>query len=363
MSPIRFGFIGAGQIASYAATAINKHPDARVVAAQDINPRSLKELCDAYSIPKSYATAEELFANPDIDAVYIAVPNKFHVPLTIQALEAGKHVILEKPFAINLAEAEQAAEVSRRTGKILMLGMNLRFEEPTQRIKTLVEQNALGEVYHVKASWMRRTGIPKLGTWFGNKSLAGGGCLYDIGVHLIDLSFHMLNDFQPVSVFGATYTKFGNRGLGEGTWGKSESVNTPFDVEDFAAGLIRFANGKTVALNVAWACHAEEKNISEVHLFGTEGGATAMEGKLFRPDASTGEYAIVPEPQATMRYPHADRFHNFVNHLHGKEDLCVTLDQALGVQRVLDALETSARTGHEVCLDAGKPAPLAAALA
>ncbi|MEO6848327.1 MAG: Gfo/Idh/MocA family oxidoreductase [Chthoniobacterales bacterium] len=351
MPSIRFGFIGTGQVAFYAATGINKHADARVVAAQDVNATNLKDFCKLFSIEHSYSKVEDLFANPDIDAIYIAVPNKFHVPLAIQALEAGKHVILEKPFAMSLAEAQEAAEVSRRTGKVLTLGMNLRFEEPAQRIKTLVDEGALGEIYRLKAHWLRRAGIPKLGTWFGNKALAGGGCLYDLGVHLLDLSFYLVNDFEPVSVYGATFTKFGHLGQGGGDWGKSESISAKFDVEDQAAAMIRFANGSILSLDIAWAGHAEEKNHSDIHLYGTKGGALVMGDKLFKADPVTGDYLVIQEPKAALKYPHADRFHNFVNHLLGKEALCVTLEQALGVQRVLDAIAESSATGREVRLD------------
>lgn len=351
MSKLRFGFIGAGQIASYSATEVNNHPDAQVVAAQDTNAERLRELCERHAIAHAHATAEELFANPEVDAVYIAVPNRFHVPLAIQALEAGKHVILEKPFAMSYAEAQEAAAVARKVGKILTLGMNQRFHSSAQSTKALVEANALGEIYHAKAFWFRRTGIPKFGTWFGNKAIAGGGCLYDIGVHMLDLCLHLIGDFEPVSVSGATYGKFGHRGLGEGGWGKSDRSGTIFDVEDFATGLIRFANGTTVSLDVAWACHAEEASRFDVHLYGTEGGAHALEGKFFYRDCATNEYRIIQEGLPSGRYPHGNRFHNFINHLAGKEDLCVTLEQALAVQRILDALAASSATGKEIRFD------------
>ncbi len=350
MSTIRFGFLGAGQIALPSAASINRHPSAQVVAIQDLNAGRVSELCEKEKIPKGYATAEELLADPEIDAVYIAVPNKFHVPLTIAALEAGKHVILEKPFAMNYAEACQAAEVAHRVGKVLNLGMNLRFNPAAQRIKTLTEQNAFGEIYHAKAYWFRRRGIPKIGTWFSSHELAGGGCLYDIGVHLLDLCLHLINNFEPVTVSGSTYTKFGNRGLGEGGWGKSERSDIAFDVEDFASGFIRFANGASVSLDVSWAAHLPESNAFDVQLLGTEGGALAIKGETYQQDAATGEYIVRQDIKAPIRYAHGDRFHNFINHLLGTEELCVTLKQALVVQQILDGLALSSANGREVVL-------------
>ncbi len=349
-STVGFGFIGTGEIAAYSAAAVQQHPRGRLVAAHDLNAERLQALCARFEIPRSYATAAELLANPEVDAVYIAVPNKYHAPLTIQALEAGKHVILDKPFAMNLAEARQVAATAARVGRVVMLGMNNRFGHPAQVTKALVERGDLGEIYHAKAFWLRRAGIPKLGTWFGNKSLAGAGCLYDIGVHVLDLALYLLDDFEPVTVSAATYTKFGDRGLGGGNWGKSDREALPFDVDDFATGLIRFANGATLSLDVAWACHAEQDNRFDVQLYGTQAGALAMEGKVFRPDPETGEYVVVQGPNLPVRYPHGERFHNFINHLVGTEELCVPIEQALAVQKVLDALFQSAATGQEVRL-------------
>lgn len=351
MSFLKFGFIGAGQISHHSASCINKNPHAQVVAVQDTNAERVKELCAAQNIAKACATAEEVFSDPEIDAVYIATPNKFHVPLTVQALEAGKHVILEKPFAMSHAEALLAAEAAKRAGKVLTLGMNQRFGQAPQTIRSIVQAGLLGEIYHAKAFWYRRSGIPRLGTWFGNRELAGGGCLYDIGVHFLDLALYLMGNFEPVSVYGATYTKFGHRGLGEGGWGKSDRAEIPFDVEDFASGLIKFSNGSSVSLDVAWACHAEDENRADVHLYGTEAGAHAMSGKVLRRDPQTGEYLVVQNLRSEVKYPHADRFHNFINHLRGEEELCVTLEQALTVQKILDGIAESSVTGREVRLD------------
>lgn len=347
---LRFGCIGAGQISLSGVQSINKHPNASVIAATDPNAGRLKELCTEGCIPNAYVTSEELLADKTIDAVYIAVPNKFHVPLSIQALEAGKHVILDKPFAMNIAEAEAAAAAAKKAGKVLTLGMNQRFNGNSQKFRSLAEAGTFGEIYHAKAAWTRRSGIPKLGTWFGNRELAGAGCLYDIGVHVLDLCLYVINNFKPVSVYGATYTKFGNRGLGAGSWGKSESTDLPFTVDDFATGLIKFENGATVSLDVTWACHRADGDRVEVDLFGTEAGGSVFANKLYRRDESAKAHVIVDNPPASMRFPHCDRFHNFINHLLGTEDLCVPLEQALTIQRILDGLAASASTGREVLI-------------
>jgi len=350
MNPISFGFIGAGAISHWAAKAVQSHPLGRVVAAHDPHAERLAELCKTFEIPGAYSTAEELLADPAVDAVYVAVPNKFHVPLAIQALEAGKHVILEKPFALNAGEAERAVEAARKSGRVLTIGMNQRFEENSQAFRVLAGTGVFGEIYHAKACWLRRSGIPKMGTWFGSRDLAGGGCLYDIGVHVLDLCLYVIDNFEPVSAYGATYTKFGNRGLGHGGWGKSENSGVPFEVEDFASGLIKFSNGCSVSLDVTWARHAEANDRVEVELFGTEAGGHVYANKVFRRDDTLGAHYAVENSKVAIPFPHKDRFHNFINHIHGTEDLCVTMEQALVVQRILDALAESARTGGSVKL-------------
>ena len=350
MTPLRFGLIGAGQIAHVSAKDILEHEDAALVAAHDLNAPRLAKLCETFDIPSACDSVDALLANDQVDAVYIATPNKFHAPLAIQALNAGKHVILDKPFAMNLDEANAVAAAAKASSKLFTLGMNMRFREDSQKIKSLVDAGALGDLYHAKAYWMRRQGIPKIGTWFGNKELAGGGCLLDIGVHMLDLCLYTLNNFDPVSVSGATYTQFGQRGMGEGQWGQSDREGLAFDVDDFATALIKFRNGATVSLDVSWACYAQEASRNDVQLYGNQGGATLFPAKLFRTDPLRTDCDVIDNIKADIPMKHASRFHNFINAILEKEPLCCTLDQALTIQRILDAIYASAASGREVVI-------------
>ena len=335
-------------ISHFSAASVVKHASGRIVAAQDLNAARLDDLCKAFDIPRRYTTADEIFGDSEVDAVYIAVPNKFHAPLAIQALLAGKHVILDKPFAFSLEEAKEVAAAAKKSGKTFFLGMNQRFVRDHQKIRTLATDGTLGDIYHAKAWWFRRSGIPKFGTWFCDKEMAGGGCLYDIGVHLLDLCLYVMDNFKPVSVSGSTYTKFGNRGLGEGSWGISDRQGETFDVDDFATAMIKFKNGASMSLDVSWACHAAEKDRMDVQLYGTDGGARLNPAKLYRNRGTSSEYMVVQDLEKPIEFEHCDRFANFINHLMGKEDLGVTIEQALVVQMILDGIAESAQTGHEV---------------
>lgn len=347
---IKFGLVGAGQIAHSCAGQINGHPEAEVIAVSDPNEKRCAELKEKLGLAYSYTDSSELFANDEIDAVYVAVPNKFHAPLAKQALEAGKHVILDKPFALSAKEAQEVLDAAKKSGKTFTLGMNQRFVPDCQKIKTLADKGELGEIYHAKAYWFRRSGIPKLGTWFGKKELSGGGCILDIGVHLLDLCLYTMNNFKPVSVTGATYGKFGHRGLGEGGWGMSDREDIPFDVEDFASALIKFENGSTVTLDVSWACHQKDANKMNVELYGTEAGAGCYPAEIYKYGENQGEYVYLQSPKAEIAYPHANRFENFINALLGKEELCATPEQVMAVQKILDGIYESCATGREVII-------------
>jgi predicted dehydrogenase len=348
---LRFGVVGAGQISRIACQEINRHPSARVVAASDPHPDRLAEL--AISLGgglRTFSENEALLSDPELDAVFIATPNAFHAPLALRALTAGKHVIVEKPFATNAREAQAVVEQAERSGKVLSVGMNQRFRPESQRVAQLVRAGQLGHVYHAKAFWCRRAGIPKLGTWFSKQTLAGGGALYDIGVHLLDLALFALGRFDPVSVSGQIYTTFGQRGIGEGGWGLSERSHTDFDVDDGATALLRFADGATLTLDVSWAIHQKEHDRMNVVLHGTEAGAGCYPGELYRFGADAGVYLTATLGDAPLDYPHANRFHNFIGAVLGTESLCVTPAQALEVQRILDAIYESSRLGREVML-------------
>jgi predicted dehydrogenase len=353
MSVLRFGVVGAGQISRFACHEINRHAAAKVTAASDPHPERLAELAASLGGVRTFADNEQLLAEPDIDAVFIATPNAFHAPLAKRALQLGKHVIVEKPFATNATEATEVVEQARRADKLLSVGMNQRFRPESQRVAQLVRAGTLGRVYHAKAFWFRRAGIPKLGTWFGKQALAGGGALYDIGVHLLDLALFVMGRFDPISVSGQVYTTFGPRGLGEGGWGLSERSHREFDVDDAATALLRFADGATLTLDVSWAIHQKEPDRMNVLLHGSEAGAGLYPGELYRFGSEEGVYETSTLAHAALDYPHANRFHNFIGAVQGREPLCVTPAQALSVQRILDAIYESSRAGREVMLSHG----------
>jgi len=350
METIRLGLIGAGQIAGYTAREFKRHPACTIVAVADPSEERAQELAASTGAARLFSSADALLEEDGIDAVYIAVPNAFHEAIATAALNAGKHVLLDKPFALSAGAAENVVAEAQASGRTLMLGMNQRFERNVQRARRLCEQGRFGDIYHVKAFWRRRAGIPRMGSWFTSKDIAGGGALLDIGVHVLDVALHLLDNFKPISVSGATFSRFGNRGLGEGGWGQSERDHPGFDVDDFATALIRLEGGAVVSLEAAWALHQDQGNDHDVVLYGEDAAMAVYADRLFQP-GENGEYHVIQSAATPeIAYPHGSRAHHFINVLLGDEPAIIDLDQALAVQRILDGIYESATTNSEVML-------------
>jgi len=345
---IKVGIIGAGAISNSHCNGIVKHGGAEAVAVADLSAKRRNEIKAKWEMAKAYATWQELVADPGIDAVSIALPNSLHAPVALAAIEAGKHVMLDKPFAMNATEAKRCIDAAKRKRRVLMIGMNQRYTDKAQMLRAIVERGDLGDIYHTKAYWCRRTGSPKFGTWFVNKKMAGGGCMLDIGVHVLDLGMYLSGQWNPVAVSGQIYSKFGPRGLGEGGWGKSDrSSKIKFDVDDSACALIKCRNGATIELNVSWIEHQETPDRMNVELFGTEAGAKLFPMKLFR-FAKNGEYEVVEPQNVKVADMRRERVFDWLDAIERKRKPICTLDQALTVQKVLDAVYKSSATGREV---------------
>ena len=269
---IRVGIIGCGVGLAH-ARGYARLPHVEIVALADVNSERFQRITKEIPVADLYTNYEDLLARDDIDAVSIALPNYLHAPVTLAAFEAGKHVMIEKPLALTVAEGKSMVEAAARTGRKLMICFNYRFRGDSQSIKRHADAGGLGDVYFVRAGWLRQTGIPGSGSWFSNKALSGGGPLIDLGVHVLDLALWLMGSPEPATVSGATYAKFGPRG--HGSWGGARFIvgEGGYTVEDMATGYVRFANGATLALEVSWASFTSHRDDYYVHLFGNEGGA------------------------------------------------------------------------------------------
>jgi predicted dehydrogenase len=346
---LRCAVIGVGGIGLDHLHSLSNCHRAATVALAELSPQRAREACLRHNIARSYVDYRELLEQPDIDAVTVALPNHLHAPVAIEALKARKHVLLEQPMTTNVKDAAKLIDVAKSMKRTLMVAQNFRFNRHTQIAKLAIDRGDLGEVYHIRCFWLRRAGIPRIGSWFTQKKLSGGGCLFDLGAHLLDTSLHLLKDFDVASVSGQTYTKFGNRGLGENDWGKSEvDPKRPFDVEDYGVALLKLKSGRSIAMEVGWACFQNHENRDYgIDLLGTNAGMSLYPAKLFR-NTLEGQETIqfnsgkVPFPE--------DRIHHFVSCVLDGKKLLVPPEESLKVQQILEALCASASSGKEVRL-------------
>jgi predicted dehydrogenase len=346
---LRCAVIGAGAIGSDHLNSLQQCDRAALVAVGESNAARAKAAASRFGISRSYLDYRELLDQPDIDAVTIAVPNHLHAPIAIEALKAGKHVLLEKPMAMDAKEAAGIVQTAERLRRVFMVGMNFRFLAQTQLARMAIQRGHAGELYHARCFYLRRSGIPRIGSWFTQKKLSGGGCALDIGVHMLDASLHLMDDFDAASVTAHTHARLGPRGLGEGTWGKSEiDPRRPFTVEDYCTALIKLKSGRTVQFEMSWAAfHAPNEREMGIDLLGTSGGVSLFPARLCRNQANGYEMLVLnnsrlPQPE--------DRIHHFVDCVLDGRKPFVAPRESLKVQQILDAIYASAGSGREVRL-------------
>jgi len=336
--------IGAGAIGLDHIRSFKAHPNARVVALAEVSPQRGKEAVEEYDIPRLETDYKVLLADPGIDVVSIALPNYLHAPVGLEALEAGKNVMIDKPMATNAGDAAKLVEEGKKQGVLLMVGQNHRFTKEMQTAKQLVERGDFGTVYHAKTAIQRRSGIPRIGSWFTQTKFAGGGSVYDIGVHALDRCLHLLGEFDASSVSGKTFAEFGPRGLGDGNWGRGEiDPSKPFDVDDLAIALIKLKSGRTVLLEASWAYHGDDTDQTE--LFGTEAGLKVRGLQKYH---STPEGYKIDKLELLPALVNENRMCHFIDVLLGDAEPLVKPTESLALQKILDAIYESSRSGQEV---------------
>ena len=273
---LRVGVIGAG-IGELHLAGYSKLPRVDIVALAGLDDDRVRRVGAEYKVPQIYRDYQDLLAAPGIDAVSVCLPNALHAPVTLDALAAGKHVLCEKPLARNADEGRAMIEAAAAAERVLMIAFNHRYRADVQWVKQYVDSGALGRIYYAKAHWMRRAGIPRLGSWFVSKEQAGGGPLVDLGVHVLDMAMYLIGEPRPLAASASTYAEFGPRGQkGWDLRNQVSDVQLAYEVEDLATAFIRLEGGATLLLEASWATHSAAGDDFGVTLYGTEGGVELM---------------------------------------------------------------------------------------
>jgi predicted dehydrogenase len=280
MSLLKAAIIGGGHIADQNhIPALKSLADrVEVISICSRVKEKARLLADKHNIPFAFDNAAEMYAaevRPDI--VVICTANNLHYPFAMQALENNCHVFCEKPPALTASEAKEMAELAKRKGRILAYNLQLRQTPEFIFIKKCQEDGTLGNVYHIKANYLRRRGIPGWGN-FTKKSIQGGGALMDLGVHILDLALEMLDYRLPEKVIANTYNFIGKAG-GKGLMGEWDPSS--FEVEDACFAHLSFPNNSSITLSASFALNMKPEKDVNLEVFGTKGGAVYKPLSLF----------------------------------------------------------------------------------
>lgn len=316
-----------------------------------MNEQRAKDKAEQYGASKVYTDYSQLLADKDIDAVSICTWNNTHAKISIDALQAGKHVLVEKPLCKTVEEALQVEKAVQESGKLLQVGFVRRYASNTQILKQFIDAGELGEIYYAKASCLRRLGNP--GGWFSDKERSGGGPLIDLGVHVIDICWYLMGKPKVKSISANVYNRLGNRSNVKNlSFYKAADYDASKNtVEDMANALIRFDNGASLAVDVSFTLHAKKDELA-VKLYGDKGGAE-LEPEL----AIVGEkYDTVLNltPQVDhLSFDFAYAFQNEINHyvdsiLGRKKKTLSPVQDGVEMMKILCGIYESGEKGIEI---------------
>lgn len=353
---LKVGIIGCGGI------GVNKHmkslakiSEVEMVAFCDTNSENAEKAAEDFGTrdAKFYTDYKKLLSDNVLDVVHVCTPNNTHSVITVDALEAGCHVMCEKPMAKTVEGARAMVEAAKRTGKKLTIGYQNRFRQDSIYLKKACEQGDLGEIYFAKAHALRRRAVPTWGVFLKEEE-QGGGPLIDIGTHALDLTLWMMNNYKPKSVLGTKYSKLRydkETGNAFGDWDPEE-----FTVEDSAFGFITMENGATIILESSWALNTLEIGEAQTTLCGTKTGADMKDGlringvefgKLYvkKPEMATDGVAFF---EGTSFEPDEVEARAWIDCILNDTEPVVKPEEALVVTEILDAIYKSAESKKAV---------------
>lgn len=347
---IGLGWAGQQHVAAYAAD-----PTVDLVALSAMEEHLLEQFGEEHQVPGRYQDWKQMLAEEELDVVSIATPTFLHAPMAIHALEAGVNVLTEKPMAENGEAAARMVEAARRAGRILDVSFNHRQRGDVTALKDVVDSGVLGKLYYAKTGWIRRQGIPGLGTWFTKAEKSGGGAMMDIGIHMLDMTLHLLGEPEVTAASAMTHAEFGPRGRGGSGFGISQvEEGAPFEVEDLATAFLRLDGGGTLLLESSWAQWIPE-DLCYVTLYGADGGATIEWGGTPGNQRITvwTEVAGMPaelSPRVGADGGHAGAIAQFLQKVRSGD--VAAHDGSLPLRRaqVIDACYASAKAGEEVTI-------------
>ena len=356
---IKVAIIGCGGIATGKhLPSLKKIETVELVAFCDVFIEQAQKACEQFgdSNAKVYDNYQELLLDPSIDVVHVCTANDTHAEISMAALQAGKHVMCEKPMAKKADDARRMMEVANKSGKKLTVGYNNRFRSDSMLLKKMCQEGNLGEIYFAKAHAVRRRGVPTWGV-FLDEEKQGGGPLIDIGTHALDLTLWLMDNYEPSVVLGSSFHKLSKREHAANSWGSWDPEK--FKVEDSAFGMIKMKNGATIMLESSWALNILDTKEARTTLCGTEGGADMVDGLRINGEV----HGKLFEKQFKLDPKGADFYEGkkesmqdvemrmWIDAIQNDTEPVVTPKQALVVSELLEAIYESSRTGKAIYFD------------
>lgn len=348
---VRLGVVGCGGIGRVHLREYLKMPDVEVVALADPVPGRAAELAaqfdlDGVGLFEDYRQLLEV----DLDGISVCTPNVQHRPVAVDALTAGRHVLVEKPMAASLEDGLAMVEAARREKRILTVGFQSRYDRNLLLAKRVLDSGSLGRLYYVEMGGGRRRGMPGKETFF-DKSFAGGGVILDIGCYSMDVAMHLLGNPKPTSVSAMTANPFVQSRL--------QGSGRPAEVEDFGVAMVRFEDELTMVFKIAWAMHAASLGAClflgsdgglEMRVSGGLGDDTVQSLTLFHDEVGMPVGAELPvlRPGATGAF--ARKLAEFVSAVREDGPAPIPGEECLRSIAIIEAIYRSAETGGEVTL-------------
>ena len=354
---LRIGIIGTGGIAGSHIASYKKQPDVEVVAGADLIPRKAEKFFKDNEVEaKAFTDYKEMIDTMNLDAVSVCTYNRTHAECTIYALEHGLPVLLEKPMTVTLDEAIAIREAEKKSGKIVSVGFQPRFDANMQMIKKIVQSGELGRIYYVQTGGGRRHGIPV--SWsetFIENDKAGLGALGDIGCYSIDLVMNALGNPKPLTVTGTATDYFGTTPEAYSQVGKPECAKK-FSVDDFASAYIRLEGGIILDFRIAWYMHLDTPG--DTIIMGTKGSlripsTDCWNGSFNKPMTIYHDVAGEPVETVVPLLPATTdlfdrKIRSFLNAVITGGEAPVPTSQIIYNQAILDGIQRSSDCGHEV---------------
>ena len=350
MTTLKVGVIGVGGISKTHMPGWAASEHAEVIAGADLAEPILQAWGEQHGVTKLCTNPTDLINDPDIDIIDVSTPNMYHTDAVVAALNAGKHVICEKPLAPTPADIHRMIEARDKSGKLLMTAQHFRFKGNSQAMKKEINAGALGDIYHAR-SWMLRRGWLPVRPGFIYKKNSGGGPTIDIGVHILDLTLWFMGNPKPVAVSGVCKAPLALQDGAFSQWGFAR-VPKDMDVEDFAAAFVRFENGSTLILEVSWLLHHDTPGEDmQMWLYGTKGGSHWPKSEIYASNPDTLQFTNTSlQLTADPMEPHALECVEFARVVAEGGPSPVPAEQSLQVMTILDGIYRSQEEGREVSL-------------